>query len=57
MSTLDDLLARMKQLHPLLIDLSLDRVERLLAELGYGADQLTALRRSQSSGPADAEVA
>jgi dihydrofolate synthase/folylpolyglutamate synthase len=34
MSHLDDLLASMKQLHPLLIDLSLERVERMLAELG-----------------------
>jgi dihydrofolate synthase / folylpolyglutamate synthase len=40
MSTLDDLLARMKQLHPLLIDLSLDRVERLLAELGSPHERL-----------------
>ncbi len=34
MTHLDDLLASMKQLHPLLIDLSLERVERMLAELG-----------------------
>jgi dihydrofolate synthase/folylpolyglutamate synthase len=40
MSTLDDLLARMKQLHPLLIDLSLERVERLLAELGSPHERL-----------------
>jgi dihydrofolate synthase/folylpolyglutamate synthase len=37
---LDDLLASMKQLHPLLIDLSLERVERLLAELGNPHDKL-----------------
>jgi len=40
MSTLDDLLARMKQLHPLLIDLSLERVERMLAELGSPHERL-----------------
>lgn len=40
MTSLDDLLARMKQLHPLLIDLSLDRVERLLAELGSPHEHL-----------------
>jgi len=43
MSTLDDLLARMKQLHPLLIDLSLERVERLLAELGSPHERLPAV--------------
>jgi dihydrofolate synthase / folylpolyglutamate synthase len=40
MSTLDDLLTRMKQLHPLLIDLSLDRVERLLSELDSPHERL-----------------
>jgi dihydrofolate synthase/folylpolyglutamate synthase len=40
MTSLDDLLARMKQLHPLLIDLSLERVERLLAELGSPHEKL-----------------
>jgi len=40
MTHLDDLLASMKQLHPLLIDLSLERVERLLAELGNPHDKL-----------------
>ncbi len=43
MSTLDDLLARMKQLHPLMIDLSLERVERLLAELGSPHEHLPAV--------------
>ena len=43
MSTLDDLLARMKQLHPLMIDLSLERVERLLAELGSPHECLPAV--------------
>jgi dihydrofolate synthase/folylpolyglutamate synthase len=40
MTHLDDLLASMKQLHPLLIDLSLERVERLLASLGHPQDKL-----------------
>jgi dihydrofolate synthase/folylpolyglutamate synthase len=40
MTTLDDLLDGMKQLHPLLIDLSLDRVRRLLAQLGNPQDRL-----------------
>jgi dihydrofolate synthase/folylpolyglutamate synthase len=40
MTHLDDLLASMKQLHPLLIDLSLERVERLLASLGNPQDKL-----------------
>ncbi len=40
MSTLDDLLGRMKQLHPLYMDLSLDRVERMLAELGSPHEHL-----------------
>jgi dihydrofolate synthase/folylpolyglutamate synthase len=40
MTSLDDLLDRMKQLHPLLIDLSLGRVERLLAELGSPHERL-----------------
>lgn len=34
MSTSDELLAEMKRLHPQLIDLSLGRIERLLAKLG-----------------------
>ncbi len=34
MSDLDDVLARMKTLHPLMIDLSLGRIERLLGKLG-----------------------
>ncbi len=34
MTDLDDVLARMKRLHPLLIDLSLGRIERLLVKLG-----------------------
>ncbi len=40
MTSLDDLLDRMKQLHPLLIDLSLDRVERLLGELDNPHERL-----------------
>jgi len=43
MTSLDDVLDRMKQLHPLLIDLSLDRVERLLAELGNPHERLPAV--------------
>lgn len=35
MARLDDTLARLKVLHPLSIDLSLGRIERLLAELGH----------------------
>ena len=34
MSTSDKLLAELKHLHPRLIDLSLGRIERLLAKLG-----------------------
>src|SRR5262245_15802477 len=34
MTQLDDVLARLKRLHPLLIDLSLGRIERLLDKLG-----------------------
>jgi dihydrofolate synthase/folylpolyglutamate synthase len=34
MPQLDDVLARLRRLHPLLIDLSLGRIERLLAKLG-----------------------
>jgi dihydrofolate synthase/folylpolyglutamate synthase len=34
MTHLDDVLGRLKKLHPLLIDLSLGRIERLLAKLG-----------------------
>lgn len=43
MTKLDDLLARMKQLHPLYMDLSLDRVERMLAELGNPHEKLPAV--------------
>ena len=46
MSTLDDLLARMKQLHPLYMDLSLDRVERMLTELGNPHERLPAVVHS-----------
>jgi dihydrofolate synthase/folylpolyglutamate synthase len=35
MSRIDDILARLKRLHPLSIDLSLGRIERLLAALGH----------------------
>lgn len=35
MAALDDILARLKRLHPLSIDLSLGRVERLLEKLGH----------------------
>ncbi len=35
MQTSADLLSRMKQLHPLMIDLSLERIERLLADLDH----------------------
>jgi dihydrofolate synthase/folylpolyglutamate synthase len=35
MARIDDILARLKQLHPLSIDLSLGRIERLLGELGH----------------------
>ena len=38
--TSSDLLARMKQLHPLMIDLSLDRIERLLAALEHPEKKL-----------------
>jgi dihydrofolate synthase / folylpolyglutamate synthase len=40
MTHLDDLLASMKQLHPLYMDLSLERVERLLASLGNPHERL-----------------
>jgi dihydrofolate synthase/folylpolyglutamate synthase len=40
MATSDILLAELKQLHPLLIDLSLSRIERLLAKLGSPQDHL-----------------
>ena len=43
MTQLDDLLSRMKQLHPLYMDLSLDRVERMLAELGSPHERLPAV--------------
>jgi dihydrofolate synthase/folylpolyglutamate synthase len=35
MARIDEILHRLKQLHPLSIDLSLGRIERLLAELGH----------------------
>ncbi len=35
MARIDDILARLKQLHPLSIDLSLGRIERLLGQLGH----------------------
>lgn len=35
MARIDDILARLKRLHPLSIDLSLGRIERLLATLGH----------------------
>lgn len=40
MPTSDQILAEMKQLHPQLIDLSLGRIERLLAKLGNPQDRL-----------------
>ena len=40
MSAIDDVLARLKQLHPLLIDLSLGRIEGLLAKLGSPHEHL-----------------
>lgn len=40
MPTSDELLAEMKRLHPQLIDLSLGRIERLLAKLGNPQDKL-----------------
>ena len=41
--TLDDQLARLKRLHPLLIDLSLGRIERLLVKLGNPHERLPAV--------------
>ncbi len=38
--TLDDLLARLKRLHPLMIDLSLGRLQNLLAKLGHPEHRL-----------------
>jgi len=40
MRTSDDVLAQLKTLHPRLIDLSLDRIEALLAKLGNPQDRL-----------------
>ena len=40
MARIDEILARLKQLHPLSIDLSLGRIERLLAELGHPEQRL-----------------
>jgi dihydrofolate synthase/folylpolyglutamate synthase len=40
MPTSDELLSDLKRLHPLLIDLSLERIERLLAKLGNPQDRL-----------------
>ena len=38
--SLDDLLARLKRLHPMMIDLSLGRSETLLAKLGHPEREL-----------------
>src|SRR5262249_51406664 len=43
MPTSDTVLAELKRLHPLLIDLSLDRIERLLAKLGNPQERLPAV--------------
>lgn len=43
MRTSDELLAEMKRLHPQLIDLSLGRIERLLANLGNPHEKLPAV--------------
>jgi dihydrofolate synthase/folylpolyglutamate synthase len=40
MPTSDELLSELKRRHPLLIDLSLERIERLLAKLGNPQDRL-----------------
>jgi dihydrofolate synthase/folylpolyglutamate synthase len=40
MRTSDDVLAELKTLHPRLIDLSLGRIEALLAKLGNPQDRL-----------------
>ena len=40
MRTSDQLLAELRTLHPKLIDLSLDRIERLLVKLGNPQDRL-----------------
>lgn len=40
MARIDEILARLKQLHPLSIDLSLGRIERLLADLGHPEQRL-----------------
>ncbi|MFM9939305.1 MAG: bifunctional folylpolyglutamate synthase/dihydrofolate synthase [Hyphomicrobiaceae bacterium] len=40
MAALDDLLSRLKQLHPLSIDLSLGRIEQLLGRLGHPEQRL-----------------
>ncbi len=40
MARIDDILARLKRLHPLSIDLSLGRIERLLAALGHPEQRL-----------------
>ena len=40
MPTSDELLSELRRLHPLLIDLSLERIERLLTKLGRPNDQL-----------------
>jgi dihydrofolate synthase/folylpolyglutamate synthase len=40
MARIDDILTRLKQLHPLSIDLSLGRIERLLAQLGSPEQRL-----------------
>ena len=45
----DAILARLRQLHPKLIDLSLDRMERLLARLGHPERALRAFSQWRSS--------
>jgi dihydrofolate synthase / folylpolyglutamate synthase len=40
MAPIDDILGRLKRLHPLSIDLSLGRIERLLARLGHPEQRL-----------------
>ncbi len=43
MARIDDILARLKRLHPLSIDLSLGRIERLLERLGHPERRLPAV--------------
>ena len=49
MRTSDDLLAELKGLHPRLIDLSLGRIEGLLAKLGHPERRLVAFGRVQQA--------